>query len=359
MALQAIKHGLPFPPWPTAPTGAPGSGSTYVIDAASEKAAAIYAATAAKAIRTIHVRTGTVTTGDTVDVRVETVDGAANGDPTGTLHTTNSNAALVIGSGDDNVWKSVALTADTAALSIGEVYAIVVVNGGGGGSMVIQNYVETVLGGFPYGDHFTAAWAKQNVLPLIVPQYSDGTFEPIFGYADSGGPINTNTFKSDDATNRRGNIFQLAFPARAKGAWAWVDGDATFTIKLYDSDGTTVLATTAASNAFQRQGTGAALHFHPFTSPANLSAATNYRLAVVPGTTSNIVTYDFDVPVAGMLDMFPGGQACHASVFTSSAWVQTTTRRAYMGVFLDAFDDAAAGAGANRALLPAGLSALG
>lgn len=92
MALQSITHGYPFPAPPLTAAGAPSLGN-YLLDANGEKAALVFAATAAKAIRKIHFRTGTVTTGDTVDCRVETVDTAANGDPTGTLHTTNSNGS--------------------------------------------------------------------------------------------------------------------------------------------------------------------------------------------------------------------------------------------------------------------------
>jgi hypothetical protein len=350
MALQAIKHGIPFPAWPATFSVAPSlSTGTYTIDAAGEKAAYVFAASAAKAIRKVHVRTATVATGDTVDVRIETVDTGANGDPTGTLHTVNSNGALVIAGGDDNVWKSVTLTADTATLAIGDVLSIVIVNGGGGGSMTFAGYADHNHY-FPYGELFTSAWAKQLTPPIIVPEYSDGSFAPIYGYLDIGGPVNTNTFKSDDTTNKRGNQFQLAFPARATGAWAFVDGDATFTIKLFDSDGTSVLGTTAATNAFQRQTTTGGLFFLPFTTTATLAASTTYYLAVVPGTTANISTYDFDVPAAGMLDMFPGGQSCHASVYTSSVWTATTTRRAYLGVFLDAFSDGV-GSGGGAAML--------
>lgn len=341
--IQSLKHGVSLPPAPTTVSLAPSiGGATYVLDAASEKAAYVFSASAAKAIRKVHFRTVVTTTGDTVDVRVETVDGAANGDPTGTLHTTDSNAAVVIANGDDNVWKSATLTADTAALTVGEVVAIVIVNGGGGGSWQIAQYSDQGAM-LPYGDLFTSAWAKQLGPPVIVAEYSDGSFEPVFGYTDVGGPITTNTFKSDDATNRRGNIFQLAFPARAKGCWVWIDADSDYTCKLYDSDGSTVLATTATINAFQRQATGAGVQFLPFTTTASLLKATNYRIAIVPGTTSNLSAYDFDVPSAGMLDLFPGGQLMHRSVFTSSAWVETTTSRTYIGVILDGFDDGASG----------------
>jgi len=349
MALQSIKGGFPFPAWPTGVNQGP-SLSAITLDASGEKAAAIWRATAAKAIRKVHLRLGAVTTGDTVDVRVETVDTASTGDPTGTLWASagSANASLVVGSGDDNTWKSVTLTNDTNALAIGDVFALVVVNGAVG-NMTLSAYGDQSMV-FPYSDLFAAAaWTKDDNPYVIVPEYSDGSFEPILGYTGVGAPINTNTFDSDDTTNRRGNIFQIAFPARASGAWAWIDHDAAFSMKVYDAAGTSVLATTPVANAFQRGITTPGIVYMPFAAPVELAAGTNYRIAIVPDIASNIVTYDFDVPVAGMLDMFPGGQACHRSVYTSSAWVETTTSRSYLGVFLDQFDDGTAvgGSGGN------------
>lgn len=330
----------PWPAWPTAASGAPSLGVAYTL-AATQKACGIFSASAAKSIHQVRIRTATVTTGDTVDVRIETVDNAANGDPTGTLWATNTNASLVIASSDDNVWKTATLTAD-ATLAVGDVFAVCVTNGAAG-AMVFANFADGVYFGLPYGDLFTAAWAKQTALPLFIPEYSDNTFERIDGFTDQGAAINTSTFKSDDATNRRGNIFSLSAPVTARGCWAWVDGDAAFTVVLYDSDGSSVLATTASVNQFQRQGAAGALYFLPFTTSASLVASTNYRIAIVPSTTSTISAYDFDVPDADMLNMFPGGTTMHASVFTSSAWVETTTKRTYVGLFLEGVVGASGG----------------
>lgn len=320
----------------------------YTLDAAGEKAAVICAATAAKSLRTIHFRTVTVTTGDTVDVRVETVDNAANGDPTGTLWATTTNGACVIAGADDNVWKSATLTSD-AVLAVGDVFAIVIVNGSGGGNLQIGNYASQ-SSGFPYGDLFTASWAKQLSAPLVLLEYSDGTFEPIYGTYEAG-LITTQIFDSDDATNRRGNIFQVPFPCRARACWVWVDADASFTVKVYDSDGSSVLATTATCTTFQRQANGSRLHFYPLLTTASFSAGVNYRMAIVPSTTTALTVYDATLPSAAALDALPGGQACHRSVFTSSAWVETTTARTMMGLLLDAFDDATGGGGGGAAQL--------
>src|SRR5687767_3385370 len=92
------QTGVVLPPWPPLVSGLPSIAGTYVLNANGEKGSIICAATAAKNAHIIYVRTGTVTTGDTVDVRVETVDTAANGDPTGTLWnsatTNDSNGSL-------------------------------------------------------------------------------------------------------------------------------------------------------------------------------------------------------------------------------------------------------------------------
>jgi len=342
MAIQTVKYGFPFPNYPPGIAAVPALGSaTYDLDANAEKAAAIYMATAAKNIHKVHIRMNTTTVGDTLDVRIETVDTAANGDPTGTLWAVNTNASLVLAGSDDAIWKSVTLTAD-ATLAVGDIYAIVLVQGASGDCLV-NNFSDQTTG-FPYGDAFTASWTKNISPPMMFAEFSDGSFEPVFGISDVGALINSNSFDNNDATNKRGNIFSLPFPARAAGAWAWVDADATFTIVLYDTDGTTPLATTPATNAFQRATTAGNPHFYAFLVPVELDANTDYYMAVVPQSTTALTLYDFDVPAAGMLDMFPGGQDCHRAVYTSSAWVPTTTSRSFMGIYLDGFSDGAGGA---------------
>jgi hypothetical protein len=339
MAIQSIGgYGLPFPAWPTLLATTPAF-VNFTIDANGEKAAIIFAASAAKAIHKVHFRTGTVTTGGTLDIRVETVDNAANGDPTGTLWAATTNGSSVVAGTDDNVWKSVTLTAD-ATVSIGNIVALVAVCGSPG-SLSLLGFGDQSTG-FPYGDLYTGTWTKNLVLPIMVPEYSDGSFEPIFGLSDTGDPVTTtSTFNSGSTTNRRGNRFTLPFPARAKGCWVWADTDGDYTVILYDTDGTTPLATTASVNNFQRQANAASIHLYPFTTTASLAAGSMYRLAIVPSSVTNVTVYDVAVVSAAMLDMFPGGQNCHLDIYTSGAWVNTTTARTYLGVFLDGFDDGA------------------
>lgn len=316
--------------------------TTNALTASTHKAGMVYKAWQAKSIRKIHFRTGTVTTGDTVDCRVETVDTATDGNPTGTLFGTTTNGSCVVASSDDNVWKEATLTAD-AALAIGDTFALIVANGGGGGSMNLVAF-DDMKASVPYGAHFTASWAKQVSPIMIVPEYSDGTFGIMPGLIGGvGSPLTATAFNSGSAVARRGNIFQVATSKTAIGAWCWVDGDNDFTMKLYDSGGTE-LATTGTILGLQRPGTTAGLYFIPFTTAYVLAASTSYRIAIVPGA-SSVESYEFDVPAAAAMDLFDGGQSCHASVFTTagSSWAETTTRRNFCGVILE--DIVASGGG--------------
>lgn len=352
MALQSIKYGLPLPVWPNLVASLP-SLAANVIDGAAKKAGIVCKATAAKNIRKVHFRTGTVTTGDTLDIRIETVD-ATTGLPTGTLWATNTNVAHVLGNGDDDKWNSTAaLTAD-ATLAVGDVYAIVINNGGGGGSWWISRYEDQSLGGgFPYGAFYNASWAKQATQSLIVAEYSDGTFEPVLGVLEFG-TFNATAFNSGSGVNQRGNRMSLPFPARASGAWMWGIPGGDYAIKLYDSDGTTVLATTGTIDKDIVQVAGVGLQFHPFTTKATLAANTTYRIAVVPTTVTDVTLYEVDVASAAMMDMFPGGSNIHRTINTAGVWSQTTTTRSFVGVFLDAFDDAVSAGGSGGSFVFAG-----
>lgn len=345
MAIQTIPGGMPLPVWPTNVGAAPSlSTSSFTIDAAGEKAALVAISAVAKSIRYIYVRTATVTTGDTVDVRIETVD--TDGLPSGTLWAANTNVALAVAGSDDNVWlKAGPLTAD-AALSVGSVFAVVVVNGGGGGNIQIASYQDQ-LAQVPFGVHFTTSWTKRDFLPLFFIEYSDGTYAPIFGLLDIGAPINAQTFNSGSTTNRRGNRMTLPFPCQASGCWVWMGiGTATtFSVVLYDTDGSSVLATTGSVDSDIVEANTAGIAYIPFTAPVTLTSGGPYRLAFVPGSATNQTLYDFDVPEAAVMGSFPLGTDCYRSVFTSSAWVDTAASRSCLGLILTGFDDGAGGGG--------------
>lgn len=345
MAIQTFKHGVPLPVWPPLVVGPPSlSVLEFGISTTGHKVARVAHATAAKNIRYVYIRTSIVNTGDNLDVRIETV--GTDGNPTGTLWATNTNVTLTVANGDDSVWlKAGPLTAD-ATLAVGDIFAIVA-SLNGSGDMFFASYDDAESIRSPYGLIYTGSYAKQPRSPMFFAEYSDGSYEPVLGVLDVGGPINTYTFTSASTTNRRGNRYDLPFPCRTNGCWVWrgLGDTGDFTMKLYDTDGTTVLATTGTIDDDWARAVAAGLQFLPWTTPVSLSATGPYRLSFEPGATDH-VTYDFDIPDADMMNQFPLGTALYRSVYTSGAWVDTTTARSYMGLFLDGFaDDLGAGGG--------------
>lgn len=340
MAIQTFKHGIPLPVWPSFVSGAPSlNATTFTLNADGEKAALVASSLVAKSIRYVYIRTGAVTTGGNLDVRIETVD--SSGNPSGTLWATNTNVTLAVGSGDDDVWlKAGPLTAD-ATLAVGDIFAVVA-SLSGAGDMFLPSYnddSDTVR--YPYGLLYTSSYAKQGRRPVFFVEYSDGSYEPILGIPDYGSAFTTHTFNSGSTTNRVGNRYTLPWPCRTNGCWLWRGlGDlGTITMNLYGTDGTTVLATTGAIQTDHSYGSAVGLQFLPFQAPATLAATGPYRLAVVPDA-QNCLVYDFAVPDVDIMNQFPLGTSLYRSVYTSGAWVDTTTARAYMGLFLDGFDDA-------------------
>jgi hypothetical protein len=315
----------------------------FLLDAASEKAAGVFQAPKDGTINKVGFLARTVTTGDTVDVRLETVSDA-NGDPTGTLLDTNTNASQVIGSGDDNTWFLTTLTAG-AAVSKGDKIAVVIVNGAAPGDLNI-GVISAGNQNFPYPDHFTAAWAKNNGRsPVFALEYSDGSY----AIADGVFPVSAKsneTLASNTTPDERGLKFKLPIPFRVTKCWFEIDPNDNFDVVLYDSDDS-VLETysfdkdiSATSNIITTRIT--------FASPHELLEDTFYRITIKPSTTTLVTLGEFDVDTAAIMDSFDGGQDFHHTSRTDGgAWTDTTTKRPLMGLLIDAFDDGVGGGAAS------------
>lgn len=348
MALQgSIQFEIPYPP--LSPSGAPTFNSGVTIDAANEKVAWIFNAPKSGDIRKVGFRTGTVATGATVDVRIETVD-AATGDPSGTLWAANTNVSHAIANGDDSVWlTTAALTADATVVK-GDLLAVVIANPGASfGNIAFGAFDDDSASSgpaMPYQDLFTASWTKQTAGGgwLIAVEYSDGSYAYVPGcWALSS--VSTDTYNSGSTPDERGVKFRLPYPVRVTGFWAWLDLDGDCDIVLYDSDGTTALLTKSLDSS-QRVGTAGRLLYYNFASTANLSANTYYRLVIKPTTVTNVSSYRLTAPSSAAMDTYHGGQDFHNTTRTDAgAWTDTTTDRPMLGIVADAFDDAVSAGG--------------
>ncbi|HAO93412.1 MAG: hypothetical protein A2X99_10250 [Deltaproteobacteria bacterium GWB2_55_19] len=352
MTMQSIIGGLTIPHHVEAVIGAPNDLTGYLIDAAAEKVAFIFKIPKSGTITEIGFRTGAVTIADTLKIGLYTVDTSNN-------PTTTAYGGMVAGTQATpaaNTWYNVALgtnctaTADDAAAVVIEFNSYVAGNlriaaldGSSGSSGNIC--------GFPESKQYTASWANIAARPVFSIKYSDGSYGFIYGcYPVSA--VTETAFNSSSTPDERGLKFSIPFPARLSGFWlnyrvTGVTGSAD--VVLYDSDGTTVLQTHTID--FQKVNAGPRMFYFQFATAQALSKDTFYRLVVKPTTTTSNSFYDFTVNAVAIMDCFEGGQNFHLTTRTDAwAWTDTTTKRPWMGLVLDQFDDGVGGGGGGLLL---------
>lgn len=332
-----------IPPPPRGASNTPSIGNV-ALDANGEKYGCVFQAPKTGSIRKVLFRTNTVTTGDTVDVRVETVD-LTTGNPSGTLFGTTTNGSQLVLLTEDNTTFTTTLTAD-ASVTIGDYVAIAIVNGATG-NMQLASYTDESLN-FPYRDEFLGgAWTKNGLQAAVLGvEYSDGSYAVIEGMWPIATLTDT-TFSSSSTPDEIGLVWTPPMDCRVCGFWLWADLDGDATVVLYGTDGVTELATVALDTNL-RTSTGSSVGYWRFAATAELAAGSTYRLVVRPGA-SNITIHDFTAMSAAAMDSFAGGQAMH---YTSAknpsgtgSWTNVTTRRPFLGFQLDQFDDGAGGGG--------------
>jgi hypothetical protein len=345
--IKTLKTGLVIPEPYLVTNSAPNrSTTTMLIDAAGEKAGLVLRAPKTGNIRKVGFGLYTVTTGATVDVRIETVD-LSSGYPTGTLWGTDTNGSQAILDTDDNKWFTTTLTAD-AVVTRGDLIAVVIVNPETSyGNMVIPIFADE-LQQFPYTAWYQSSWSKSSG-PILALEYSDGTYESIPGIWPMKA-INAVTFNSGSATKLRGLRFKLPFPARITGVefHTVAAAAADFTVQLYGSDGSTVLGSVAHDGDLNSNA-GSYPSRLLFDSPVEVLKDTYYRIVIKPTTVTNVTIYDYDVETAAIMDAAPGGQNFHytgantATPTGESDWTNTLTKRPFLNIIIDGLHDGTGG----------------
>ena len=319
--------------------------NTLTLDAAGEKAAFITQIPKTGTISKVGFRTGVVTTAQTLKVSLQGVN--SSGDPDGTI-LGSGNAYGTQASPASNTFYTVTLTAGLS-VTRGAAVAVVIEFDSTSGSLIIVAAAKTNSAADNYqlySDLYTTAWAKASNWPTVSFEYSDGSYSggttiPVSAFAAA-------TFNSGSTPDEFGIYFQCPFPCSVSGVWILADLDADATIKLYGSDGSTVLASSALPSA-QRPGVALAIIHRLFSSSVSLSKDTWYRLTISPDSVSNIVINRWAVPSAAAMDSLPLGQKCYETSRTDAgAWAETTTNRPLMGLLMDGFDD---GVGSGGGLL--------
>ena len=325
MAIETLSWGI----WPTR-IEADAVSTSFILDASAEKAATIWRAGHSGAIRKIHFRTATVTTGDTMRVSLQDVD-TSTGDPDGVA---DQSGTVVVAASDDSTWKTVTLGADRTVTRGDWLAAVIEFDSFVAGNMQIARNTGPVSLHGAYNDHFTAAWAKVSAHPVLAVEYSDALFYPQPGV--HSGVVSSTSFNVDTVSfDEYGMLFTLPFSASCCGLGFFSSLAADLDLVLYS--GTTPLQSVSWDSSIAIAAIQAREMFFPASQ--TLSANTPYRVTIKPTTTSNVAIRHLDLFSAAARGQLPGGTVVQLTKrVDSGAWTDVDTSRPLMWLLLDGID---------------------
>ncbi len=327
----------------------------FVLDAADEKAAGIFHIPLTGTLEKIAFRTSNVVEGDTLKIRLESVN-AGDFKPSGTLLVANAEGTQATPTANTTFW--VALNSGAGVSVTAGTPAAVVIQwddfageGGDGDVDILYTVGGTNPGIFPYAANFETGagdWAAVLSSPNFGLQYSGGDIRPIPG----GFPAVTTpiiTFSNASDPDEIGNILQVPIPLTAYGASGIIDNDSDIEIKLYDTDGTTVLATALMNK--NHRGTGNPRAFKAvLDTPVDLLKDVNYRITYKPTEAVNIRVAQINATDDGAnkgLDGLEGRSLWHRTEKSNpgDVWTETDTSVVMLNVLFSQLDDGTGGAG--------------
>jgi hypothetical protein len=357
MAMTDLIGGFLYPAQPMGGLTTTLLGATRIFSA-NHAYAAIFQVPKTGNIRKIHWGTQTITTGATIDVRLETVS-TTDGFPTGSLVAANTNAGQVVANADDNVFFTSTLTAD-ASVTAGQQIAFVLKNPAvSSGDLTFSGSIHGTDAKLPYGSHLQASYANTSLLLMFSLEYDDGSMVPIPGILPPCTAITATNVSTSTTPDVMGWLFTAPMAMRVLGAWIWVDRDADLAVKLVSTAynqgaGTGILATSGTLDANIRKDGAGGVSLVYFTASVDLVAGTDYRVVVEPTTTTNVVFYDFNTDSLLSLGAWPmGGCLTTAKDPTANGdWTNFnsgTFRRPPMGLIVGGLDVASgSGGGVSR-----------
>lgn len=362
MARQTFAGGEPFivPAMSDHGTAVPGY-SNLLMDATAEKVAFVFYVPKTGILDKFEFNLGTVTQAPTNGLKCsfQDVDTVTTGDPDGTA----DQYRVVTAGLTSGAWVAPGLmTSDgtdggtkRSVTRGGRLCAVIEFESFAAGDSLniaaLAGQANSSPTGMCFSDHFTAAWAKvANALPTIALKYNDGTYMQVGPLALPASAISTHTFNNASAADEIALRFQFPFPVQVCGFWMRVDIDNAADVILYDGDDDAAAALASISlSSVVRPATAGQQTIGFFSTDHTIPKDTYYRLALKAQSVSNISTYSFTVASQAILGGCAGGDKVHySSRADGGAWTDVQTQRPYMGLLINAFDDAAVSGGLLR-----------
>lgn len=346
------------------------SAGAITFDSTTDRLAYVTQAYQADSISKVLFRTGTVTTGCTVQIRIESV---SNGRPSGTIIAAGASGTVTVADSDDNVWKTVTI-GTPYTFSVGEEYAIVMTySSGTTPNMGLANTSPDYGGWFAtqypqrLQDTGAGSWAvpaQNRPWEWVVEFTNAGGAVTLPGLSPLNGDGTITAFNSGSAANERALKFVPPFKCRVVGlslALFNMAAGADFTAAIWDATdnpgaGPTPLAQTNTIDGDTFVSTTADGIGHVFfTAPVTLTAGTTYYAGLKPSTANNIGLLELSAAgtgasSTGIRAFGIGANTAHlatrAWVSTDpGAWTNTTTTLPGITLLIDQLDDGASAGG--------------
>lgn len=327
-------------------SGVPAYRTTLQMTASGHKAAMVGRVSVpgggTKNLTKIHFRFGAVTKGGSTDIRVSVqAVNATDAFPDGSVIQSGlvGNANITANSAANATLGSVHSTANGALLSIVWDYStftaaddIVIAS--------MQAGSATQALGIPYSALYTASWATTAyATPLVVLEFDDGTFGSFAGAHGHLSGINSHAFNNTSNPDEYAIRVTPNAPIRACGLWILADMDGNCDFVMY-SGSTAMTGGTISADKDNRFDGVARYLFLRFGTRLELSAGTDYYLAVKPTSATTVTVYSLDYAAAGHLQADVGTEIGYATRDGySGAFSDTDTRRLVAGLIFDGIDD--------------------
>lgn len=197
----------------------------------------------------------------------------------------------------------------------------------------------------------TGSWAFQTTgTPIVILECDDGTFAFMRGCFPFSA-FSSASVASNGAIRRAGMKFRVPVEMKASSfsLMMQIPNGCDGRLVLYDSDGTTELASVDVDNdAVSSAGVSRIFELeYPYIT---LAASTYYRFVFLAGTTTAAVVYYGNVGAAGHMDGLIGGQDFHWTQHDGTNWADTTTRRPHFGFGIAAVHDGSGSGGGGLRL---------
>lgn len=326
----------------------------------------------------IHFLAGSSTfanAGTTLRIGVQDVD-AANGPPARGDGTFDAYVDMVGSPGTitSNSWTTVSIANGSKTVNHGTLYSVAFDMSSRGGTDSVRALcfqsggpsAGTAPCHMPQVCLVTSGptFTRQSCVPNVVIEFDDGTL----GFLD-GGFISSNTafattsFDSGSTPDEYALIFQLPVPVTVDALMAIIQLDevdsSAFDLILYsDPLGSPSAIDTISVDPNMSVQDGVQRRFL-LTLPTarNLTANTNYAVAIRPTTANNVTLQSYSVATANHWKGHPLGTSCYMATRSdqTGAFTPTTTSRIFAGVRIAKVDDGA-GSGGGGMLRHPGMS---